>query len=97
MKKKFMILLMAMCMLLCSITVSAASSSSECPYKETHGKHSPHASNFECKMTIVPDYTMKQMHHIAFWKCKGCNYCCCIIDEYFGNLLSVPDETPELY
>lgn len=92
MKKRFAILLMTMCMVFGTVTVQAATQS-ECPYKSTHGQHSPHASNFECKMYTFPDYSMGQMHLIAFWKCKGCTYCCCAIDEYFGNLLrSVPEE-----
>ena len=65
-----------------------AATFSACPYQSTHGQHSPHASNFDYKLYIYPDYTMGQMHMISFWMCKGCSYCCCALDEYFGDLIT---------
>ena len=65
-----------------------AATFSTCPYQSTHGQHSPHASNFDYKLYIYPDYTMGQMHMISFWTCKGCSYCCCALDEYFGDLIT---------
>lgn len=60
---------------------------SGCLYESTHGKHNPHASNFEYKIYVWPDYSVGQMLQNSFYSCKGCNYCCCIIYQHFGNLI----------
>lgn len=74
---------------------SGGGSGGGCVYESTHGKHNPHADNMEFKIYVWPDYSVGQMLHNSFYACKGCNYCCCIVYQHFGNLITNSSDSEE--